>query len=330
MRVAVLSGYARDAEDPAARLALRDLGQLHGVAPGGRHQLQEVDAIRHLLDRDRPVPPVPAIRVEELRADVGKRSVDRRRDAERAIAEHVAEQKRHAAADVAAVRRRADADRRLADRVERHLLLVRHRRIAVLHGRQSARRIAEQPRHVAVRLGAPGQERGPAGRRRRHEARHLRRVHHVNRLPVVFEHAEGQPARRRRAQRRARRRDARDARQKRRHLLDRPAVDRHAVQIADAVGLGDERDRSSIRRHLRAQVLAAQESGNGGHRMRGEIQPREAQRADLERVEVRAEALGDEHDRASVGRERRLEIGERVVRQPIDLARLERDHDRDP
>ena len=68
----------------------------------------------------------------------------------------------------------------------------------------------------------------------------------------------------------------------------------------------------------------------GGHRMRGEIERRETQRTHLERVEVRAEALRDEHDRASVGRERRLEIGERVVRQPIHLTSLERHHDRDP
>jgi hypothetical protein len=71
-------------------------------------------------------------------------------------------------------------------------------------------------------------------------------------------------------------------------------------------------------------MLAAEKRRHRHHRSTGDIQPRESQRSRRQRREVCGETIGDEDDRRAVGRERRLELGKRVVRQPIELSCLER------
>ena len=111
-----------------------------------------------------------------------------------------------------------------------------------------------------------------------------------------------QAARRRRdAERRAGRRDAGDAGRERRQPDDRPAVDRASDRVADAVGLGDEATVAAVGRYLRAQVLALQETRESASPSRVASRAAPGAAGRLERVEVRAEALGDEHDRSPSG-----------------------------
>ena len=65
---------------------------------------------------------------------------------------------------------------------------------------------------------------------------------------------------------------------------DRPAVDRHAIQVADAIGIGDERHDPAVGGDLRAEVFAAQERRESAVTAAvGEIEPRQPQRAGFER-----------------------------------------------
>ena len=200
----------------------------------------------------------------------------------------------------------------------RHLLGLRGRRGQPPPG------VGQEPLHVAVGR-RPSRKQRRITRRLRGDVRDdIRLVQHVNRMSVIVEQAECQPAGlRRRRERRTGGRDARDARHERRDPDDRPAVNGHPIDVADPVRLGDERDHLAVGRDLRRKMLAAQERLNRMDVARRQIEARQPKGSGLQRVEIRAEPLGDEDDRTAVWREHRLEIGERIVRQAIHLARAE-------
>ncbi len=87
-------------------------------------------------------------------------------------------------------------------------------------------------------------------------------------MTVVFEHAEGQAARVAATAESAGLADVMPATPVGNDeiRIDRAAVDRHPVEVADAVRIGDERHGPAVGGDLRAQVLAAQERRESGAR----------------------------------------------------------------
>jgi hypothetical protein len=67
-------------------------------------------------------------------------------------------------------------------------------------------------------------------------------------------------------------------------------------------------------------VFALTEHRDGPHDTGLEVDRGKPERRRLERRQIRREALGHEDHGSSVGRERRLEVGERVAREPVELA----------
>ena len=120
--------------------------------------------------------------------------------------------------------------------------------------------------------------------------------------------------------RRAERGDPADAGDEVGDLRRAPARDVEAVDVRDPVAVGDEEQAGAVGRPLGVDVLAFLEAGQRADVAGGRVHRGQAVVADGQAFEPRREAVGDEGDRAAVGRPRGLQVGKGVVGEPPQRA----------
>ena len=189
----------------------------------------------------------------------GQAGIELDRREEIVVPEHIAEQERHTATDRRAVSARADGDHRLTDSLERQLRFIVDDLRGLLEGREAEGRVVQQGGHLAWPSIERRERRGlRVGRCQRTAA--ARAVERVNVVLAAFVDAErGDAARRSHRERRARVGDSAQPCADRRQLRHLASVERHAIQIRNAVAVGNEIERGRVRRPLRIDVLAVGE-----------------------------------------------------------------------
>ena len=94
-----------------------------------------------------------------------------------------------------------------------------------------------------------------------------------------------------------------------------------AIHVRDPVAVRDEVEAAAVRGPLGIDVLGVGERGHPPDGAGLGVQQRQLVVPVLQILEVRGESVGDERDLATVGGPRRLEVGVRVVGQPLQLVR---------
>ena len=216
--------------------------------------------IRDVFDAAAVVPAVLHVVVLQRAADVLHRAIRLNGREDLTVAELIAEDHRHAARHAGAERSAGDhAEARLADRVERErrVIVLDRELVAASEGRRtdprdsSSRGCASPAAAAAARPPTRPTATSPAS------PTVCDGVESANLVALIVERREQHPARlARHRERRRDRRDAAHARRDGRDAEDLAARQVQAIDVREAVLVGDEEEVLAVRRELRIDVLA--------------------------------------------------------------------------